>query len=33
MRPLECVYEFGEIAAAGCDIRDRVFDGRLVEPA
>jgi hypothetical protein len=33
MRWFEFVYELGEIAAAGGDIRDRVFGGELVEPA
>jgi hypothetical protein len=33
LRWFEFVHELGEIAAAGGDIRDRVFGGKLVEPA
>jgi hypothetical protein len=33
MRWLEFVHGLGEIAAAGGDIRDRVFGGWLVEQA
>jgi hypothetical protein len=33
MRWFDFVYELGEIAAGGGDIRDRVFGGTLAEPA
>jgi hypothetical protein len=33
LRWFEFVYELGEIAAAGGDIRGRVFGGKFVEPA